>query len=626
MRELPTAYQQVIHRSRYARWLAEEQRRETWPETVHRYVDFMVDHLFRNHGFTVDPMTEAEVRNAILDLEVMPSMRAMMTAGPALERDNIAGFNCAYLAIDDVRAFDETLYILMCGTGVGFSVERQEVAKLPKVPSEFRHIDDVIVVSDSKMGWAKGFRKLVAALYAGEIPEYDMSKIRPAGARLKVFGGRASGPDPLISLFEFTINLFKSARGRQLTSEECHDLICKIAEIVVVGGVRRAALISLSNLSDQRMRAAKSGEWWRAAPHRALANNSVAYTEKPDVGQFMAEWNALYQSKSGERGMFNRAGVQAKAEYQGRVVHEFGTNPCGEIILRSMQFCNLTEIVARATDTMEDLERKARIAAILGTWQSTLTNYRYIRSQWKRNSEEERLLGVSITGIMDCPLLQPNAEGLEERLLFLRSECQLANYKLADEIGINRSAAITCVKPSGTVSQLVDAASGIHKRFAPKYIRRIRNDVKDPLTPFLVDQGVNAELDLMNDQNMVFAFPMEAPEGSDMHEYTAIEQLEFWLKYATFWTDHNPSTTVYVEEHEWPGVGAWVWENFDQIGGLSFLPKDGGSYRQMPYQAVQKHTVKDVESIDWTALVEADDQTSGSQELACQGGSCEWSA
>lgn len=625
---LPTSYQSFIHLSRYARYLEDQKRREIWQETVDRYVTFMVTHLRKNYEYNVDLFVEAEIRNAILNLEVMPSMRALMTAGPALERDNMAAFNCSFVAVDHVRAFDEILHILMCGTGVGFSVERQEVSRLPAVPEGMEKGDEVIVVSDSKQGWARAFRKLISNLYSGWIPDIDYSRIRPAGARLKTFGGRASGPEPLKRLFKYTVNLFKNAQGRQLESIECHDLVCMVADIVVVGGVRRSALISLSNLSDLRMRDAKSGVWWEANKHRGLANNSVAYSEKPEVGHFMSEWMALYNSKSGERGIFNREAARAKCREIGRDAdRNFGVNPCGEIILRSKGLCNLTEVVARDTDTEEDLYRKVRLAAILGTWQSTLTDFKYVRPKWRKNAEEERLLGVSFTGIMDCPLLQPSADNLEVRLAKLREFARDENITEASAIGINPSAAVTCVKPSGTVSQLVDASSGIHRRHAPHYIRRVRNDIKDPLTGFMEDKGFQIEEDVQNDQNAVISFPMSAPEGSDLREYTAIEQLEFWLVYRRHWCDHNPSTTIYVDEHEWPSVGAWVWDHFDEVGGLSFLPRDGGTYQQMPYETATEEELAPLAEttpadVNWEDLVEEEDMTTGSQELACVGGAC----
>lgn len=628
--ELPTDYQAFIHKSRYARYLDDKKRRESWGETVERYMTYMVGHLKKQHGYEPDEMLVAEIKGAILRLEIMPSMRALMTAGEALDRDHIAGFNCSYIAVDHPRAFDEILYILMCGTGVGFSAERQYVSKLPCLPDEFHPAGYAIKVRDSKLGWAKAFKQLISALWSGEVPEWDDSAVRPAGARLKTFGGRASGPDPLRSLYEYTVNLFARAAGRQLESIEVHDLVCKIADVVVVGGVRRSALISLSNLSDMRMRDAKSGAWWEKNPQRAMANNSVAYKDKPEIGLFMNEWIALYNSKSGERGIFNRAAAKAKCRETGRdEAHEFGTNPCGEIILRSMGFCNLTEIVARADDTKETLERKMRLATILGTWQSTLTNYRYIRAKWRENAEQERLLGVSITGIHDCPFLtlEGNEVSLPFRLSHFRVLCKLVNKEEAERIGINPSAAITCVKPSGTVSQLVDSASGIHERHAQHYIRRVRNDGKDPITKFMFDQNFSMETDFYNSSAMVIEFPIRAP-GTVKPKMSALQQLELWKAYAKFWCDHNPSTTIYVKEDEWLAVGAWVYENFDIIGGLSFLPHDGGSYKQAPYEAItqekyEKLLAAQPSGVIWNNMIETDDLTTGSQELACVGNVCE---
>lgn len=632
MTDLPTPYQDFIHRSRYARWLEDEQRRETWGETVERYMGYMTAHLLKEYNYTPSNHLIEEVLGHIKYLEIMPSMRAMMTAGEALDRDHIAGFNCSYIVVDHPRAFDEILYILMCGTGVGFSCERQFISKLPEIPEQFYNAENTITVRDSKLGWAKAFKQLIAMLYAGEVPRFDTSNVRPAGARLKTFGGRASGPEPLIDLFLFTIKTFERASGRKLESQEVHDLICKIADVVVCGGVRRSALISLSNLSDQRMRDAKSGQWWDQFPYRALANNSVAYTEKPETGHFMQEWLSLYQSRSGERGIFNRAAAIAQCEKIGRKAHvgnrpiDFGTNPCGEIILRPMGFCNLTEVIARADDTYESLENKVRMATILGTWQSTLTNYRYIRSKWKENAEEERLLGVSITGIMDCPLLNKNDASTRVRLERLRSVARETNKLVARDIGINPSAAITCIKPSGTVSQLVDAASGIHSRHASFYLRRVRHLKDDPLSKWMVEQGFPHEIDRFKPENIVFTFPMRAPEGQCKGELTAIGQLEMWLLYREAWCDHNPSITVTVREHEWPKVGAWVYDHFDQLSGVSFLPYDGGSYVQAPYEAVSEETLVKFEELmpdaDFSGFKEEDDDTIGSQELACSGGAC----
>ena len=623
---LPTDYQAFIHTSRYARWLEDEGRRESWSETVDRYMGNVV-------GYDIDHDTYNEIRESILALEVMPSMRAMMTAGPALERDNTAGYNCSYLPVDDPKSFDEAMFILLCGTGVGFSVERQFISKLPEVPELFES-DTTIVVKDSKEGWAKAFRQVLALLWAGEIPKWDVSKVRPAGARLKTFGGRASGPAPLVDLFNFAVSIFKEAQGRRLSSIECHDLMCKIGEVVVVGGVRRSAMISLSNLSDDRMRHAKSGNWWDNNPQRALANNSVSYTEKPDSVSFMREWLALVESGSGERGVFNREASKNQAAKNGRrdPDFEFGTNPCSEIILRPYQFCNLTEVVVRATDSIEDLERKVRCATILGTIQSTFTKFPYLRKVWNRNTEEERLLGVSLTGIMDNQLLTIKNKGLEKTLEHLREVAVLTNSDWADRLGIVSSAAITCVKPSGTVSQLVDSASGIHPRHSPHYIRTVRGDNKDPLTQFMKDQGIPSEADFMKpDQTTVFSFPVKAPHGAIVTDnVSAIEQLNTWLMYQRHWCEHKPSVTINVRKDEWFEVGAFVYEHFDEMSGVSFLPYNEHTYQQAPYQNCTKDDYKKLskimpKSIDWAKLSEYEkvDTTASSQTFACTGDVCE---
>ena len=623
---LPTDYQAFIHTSRYARWLENEGRRESWSETVDRYMGNVV-------GYDIDHDTYNEIRASILALEVMPSMRAMMTAGPALERDNTAGYNCSYLPVDDPKSFDEAMFILLCGTGVGFSVERQFISKLPEVPELFES-DTTIVVKDSKEGWAKAFRQLLALLWAGEISKWDVSKVRPAGARLKTFGGRASGPAPLVDLFNFAVNIFKEAQGRRLSSIECHDLMCKIGEVVVVGGVRRSAMISLSNLSDDRMRHAKSGNWWDNNPQRALANNSVSYTEKPDSISFMREWLALVESGSGERGVFNREASKNQAAKNGRrdPDFEFGTNPCSEIILRPYQFCNLTEVVVRATDTIEDLERKVRCATILGTIQSTFTKFPYLRKVWQRNTEEERLLGVSLTGIMDNQLLTLKNKGLENTLEHLREVAISTNTDWADRLGITPSAAITCVKPSGTVSQLVDSASGIHARHSHHYIRTVRGDNKDPLTQFMKDQGIPNEADFMKpDQTTVFSFPVKAPQGAIVTDnVSAIQQLKTWLVYQRHWCEHKPSVTINVRKDEWFEVGAFVYEHFDEMSGVSFLPYNEHTYQQAPYQSCTKDDYKKLskvmpKSIDWAKLseYEKEDTTASSQTFACTGDVCE---
>ena len=630
------SYQSYIHKSRYARYIPEEKRRETWEETVSRYVYFWV-----NKGL-IDDKTALELYEAILNQEVMPSMRAMMTAGDALDKDNVAGFNCSYLPIDHPRAFDEMMYILMCGTGVGYSIERQYINKLPEIAEEFYETDTTIVVDDSKIGWAKAFRELISLLYSGQIPMWDVSELRPAGAPLKTFGGRASGPEPLVELFKFAVTLFKNARGRKLNSIECHDLCCKIAQIVVVGGVRRSALICLSNLSDDRIRRAKHGQWWVENPQRGLANNSACYTEKPDFEAFLEEWKSLYESHSGERGIFSRVASQRQAAKNGRRDHtwDFGTNPCSEIILRPNQFCNLSEIVVRPGDTFEDLKRKVRIATILGTLQATLTDFRYLRSSWKINTEEESLLGVSLTGILDHPVLSnpgvsggtwfdhPNMSNLPSILTRLKEESIRVNKEWAAKCGIPQSTAITCVKPSGTVSQLVDSASGIHGRFAPYYIRRVRADMRDPLCEVLEKAGVPSEVDNNSPTTKVFSFPQKAPSTSTMaSEQTAMEQLKLWTTYQEYWCEHKPSITVYYRDSEFLEVGNWVYNNFNDISGISFLPYSDHTYEQAPYEPITEEAYLKMKetfptNFDWD-IQEHSDTTEGAQTLACVGNSCE---
>ena len=632
---LPTEYQSFIHMSRYSRWKPEEGRRETWSETVQRLIDFFADHVDRNIGVKFENSTWDRIEDAILTTSVMPSMRALMTAGEALRRENIAGYNCSYIPIDSPRSFDEVLYILMNGTGVGFSVERQYVDKLPTIPDrEFEHTDDVISVADSKEGWARAFRDLISYLYTNRIPKINVNRIRPAGQRLKTFGGRASGPQPLVNLFDFTIEKFRGAKGRKLNAMECHDVVCKTGEVVVVGGVRRSALISLSNLSDQRLRMAKSGAWWDTNPERALANNSVAYTEKPDAGIFMKEWLSLYESKSGERGIFNRVSAQEKAKQNGRrnADWDFGTNPCSEIILRPNQFCNLTEVVVRPTDSMATLLDKVEHATILGTIQATLTNFGYLRKRWQDNTEEERLLGVSLTGIMDSTLLNKNDSKLVDRLNKLREKAVAVNKEWSSTLGIPQSTAITCVKPSGTVSQLVDSASGIHARHNPYYIRTVRGDNKDPLTEFMKSQGIPNEPDVMKPEHTtVFSFPMKTAKDAVFRtSMSAIEQLEMWKTYAVHWCEHKPSVTISVKEQEWVNVGNWCWDNFDYLSGVSFLPFSDHTYKQAPYQDINEEQYKKLHSemprnIDWGKLqeFEKEDNTKGTQELACTAGVCE---
>ena len=643
---LPTIYQEYIHLSRYARWDYDLGRRETWDETVGRYFNFFTEWLEKKHDYKLENGQRIELENSVKELKVMPSMRCLMTAGPALEKENVAGYNCAYIKVDSPRSFDEILYVLMNGTGVGFSVEQEHTNQLPAVPEELYDTDTVVVVADSKLGWAKAFKELVSLLYGGHIPKWDVSKVREAGAPLKTFGGRASGPAPLVDLFKFTINTFKSSLGRKLHPVECHDIVCKTAEIVVVGGVRRSALISLSNLNDREMRFAKHGEWHTHNVQRALSNNSVNYKEKPDVGTFMREWLSLYDSKSGERGIYN--GMSAKKTVEqlnekykdedGKFItrriarEDFGTNPCSEIILRSREFCNLSECVVRREDTRESLKEKVRTAAILGTFQSTLTNFRYLSREWKKNCDEERLLGVSLTGIMDSPLTNGSKKGLDKLLEELRTVAYETNKEWADKLGIPVSAAITCVKPSGTVSQLVDSASGIHARHNPYYIRTVRADNKDPLCKLMKNMGFPNEVDVTKPEHTtVFSFPMKTPKGAVCRmDMTALEQLELWKVYAKSWCEHKPSVTISVKEDEWVEVAAWVYDHFDSISGISFLPFSEHAYRQAPYQDCTeeeyKETVKTMpKNVDWAKLskYESQDYTIASQEMACTAGGCE---
>ena len=633
---LPTHYQEFIALSRYARYLESENRRETWGETVDRYFNFMSSHLGKNHGYTPDPSLIKEIRDAVYNLDIMPSMRSVMTAGPALDRDHVAGYNCSFVPVDHPRSFDETMYILMCGTGVGFSVEYKYVNKLPSVPESFEKTSTVIVVEDSKQGWAKAYRELLAMLWAGQIPTIDVSKLRPAGARLKTMGGRSSGPQPLVNLFDFTIGKFKNAAGRQLKPIEAHDIMCKIGEIVVVGGVRRSAMISLSNINDIEMAQAKTGNWWENNAQRALSNNSVAYSRRPEMEQFIAEWKNLYDSKSGERGIYNVAAAQKQAARWGRRDPEihYGTNPCSEIILRPYQFCNLSEVVVRENDTREDIKRKARLATILGTWQSTLTEFKYLRKIWKDNTEEERLLGVSLTGQFGHKFMS-GKQGLDELGKFLaevRDYARETNKEMAGILGINESAAITCVKPSGTVSQLTGVSSGMHPWHSDYYIRTVRADNKDPLTELMKAYDVPSEPDFMKpDSTTVFSFPVKAPEGAiTRNDLTAIDHLNTWLVYQREWCEHKPSITVSVRDDEWMAVGAWVWEHFDEVSGISFLPYSDHTYKQAPYQEVSEVEYLELlakmpSSIRWEDLsfYEKEDMTAGAQTYACSADNCE---
>lgn len=636
---LSTDFQKFIHKSRYARWRDDLSRREEWDETVDRYMDFIAKKAME-YGYMLNEDIYHRLRDGILNLDIMPSMRSLMTAGEALNRDNVAGYNCSYLPIDSQRAFDEMMYILMCGTGVGFSVENKYVDKLPQVAEEFYETNTTICVADSKVGWSKAYRELLSLLYAGQVPKWDTSKVRPAGARLRTFGGRASGPEPLEDLFRFTVEVFRSSAGRRLRPIEVHDLCCKIADIVVVGGVRRSALISLSDLNDNDMRSSKFGAWWEGNGQRRLANNSAVYRSTPSMSTFLSEWRMLYESKSGERGIFNREAARSQAEKTERrdINHDFGTNPCSEIILRPYQFCNLSEVVVRPNDSIDDLEDKVELATILGTIQSLLTDFRYLRGIWKRNCEEERLLGVSLTGIMDHPILSGlesygnswDSLDLHSILSLLKKRVVETNKLWSERFGINQSTATTCVKPSGTVSKLVDTASGIHGRFAKYYLQRVRNDIKDPLTKFLIEQGMPFEVDVMNKDNYIFSFPLKSPDCARLsRNIPAIEQLELWKIYQDNWCEHKPSCTVYYKEEEFLEVGSWVYKNFNSISGVSFMPYDDHVYPQAPWEVLDEDTynelLSEIPDIDWSALsrYEEDDFTTGSQELACVGGVCE---
>jgi ribonucleoside-triphosphate reductase len=625
-------YNNFIAKSRYSRYLDDKGRREHWNETVARYFDFMEQHLKDKQSYVLTKELRAELEQAVNNLEVMPSMRAIMTAGPALERQNIAAFNCSYLPIDDPKAFDEAMYILLCGTGVGFSVEQQYVSKLPEVPEQLFASETTIVVSDSKEGWAKSLRQLLALLYSGEIPKYDVSKVRPAGARLKTFGGRASGPGPLEELYKFCIAKFKGAAGRRLSSLECHDILCKIGEVVVVGGVRRSAMISLSDLSDDKMAHAKAGNWWDGQGQRALANNSAVYEEKPYIGQFMREWTSIYESHSGERGIFSRDASQKQAAKNGRrdATYDFGTNPCSEIILRPYQFCNLSSCIVRSDDDMDSLERKIRVAAILGTFQASLTNFPYLRKIWQKNTEEEALLGVSMTGICDNALLNnPDDTDLPARLERLKDVAVTTNAEFASAIGINQSVAVTAVKPEGTVSQLCSTASGIHPQHSKYYIRRVRADNKDPLTQFMIQSGFVAEPCVMKpDSTTVFSFPVKVADGALLREeLSALQHLKLWLLFQRHYCEHKPSVTISVKENEWMDVGAWTYKHFDEVTGVSFLPYDGGTYKQAPYEECTEEQYNQLkmlvpDSVDWENFKEYDDNVEGAQMLSCTAGGC----
>ncbi len=633
MESLPTLYQQFIHKSRYARWLDKEGRRENWEETVNRYLDFFESTLETKTSEAEFSKIRPLLFKQIIELHVMPSMRALMTAGPALKRDAMAGFNCAYVAIDHPRAFDESMYVLMCGTGIGYSVERQNISKLPEVAEELHKTETTITVHDSKIGWAKALREMISLLYAGQIPSWDVSKVRVAGSRLKTFGGRASGPEPLVCLFEFVINLFKNAVGRKLTSIECHDLMCMIADVVVVGGVRRSAMICLSNLSDDRMRNAKSGRWYETHQYRQLANNSAVYNERPDMQIFLEEWKSLYESHAGERGIFNRQGAKKIVEALGKrdSNYEFGCNPCSEIILRSMGVCNLSEVIIRHGDSLAIIKKKVRIATILGTLQATQTNFRYVRKGWVKNAEEERLLGVSLTGLMDHEILSKVSDESRMWLQTLRKYAVKVNEEWSKILNITPATAVTAVKPSGTVSQLVNCSSGLHARYSAQYIRTVRGDIKDPLSSFMTQQGIPSEEAIGKPETVVFSFPIKSPENAVVEgQRTALEQLEYWKMLQEDWCEHKPSCTVYYKEDEFLGVGDWIYKNFDSISGISFLPYDDHIYAQAPYQPCDVETYEAAvaaqpKTVDWADLIsfENEDNTAGTQTYACSGDVCE---
>jgi ribonucleoside-diphosphate reductase alpha chain len=633
---LPTYYQQFIHKSRYARWIESENRREEWDETISRYMAFMSAHLMKKHDYKIDNKLYHQLYEAIVKQDIMPSMRCVMTAGKALERDNTAGYNCSYLPVDDPKSFDEAMYILMCGTGVGFSVERNYVNKLPEVPEQLFRAEEIIIVNDSKEGWAKALRKLLALLWSGEIPNWDLSRVRPAGSILKTFGGRASGPAPLESLFKFIVMTFKNAKGRKLSSLECHDIMCKVGEVVVSGGVRRSAMISLSNLSDDRMRHAKTGEFYKLQPQRQMSNNSVAYTEKPDMKTFMREWLSLAESGTGERGMFYRGAAQNKAQENGRrdSTWDFGTNPCSEIILRPYQFCNLSEVIVRGDDSIDDISKKVELATILGTFQSTLTNFPYLRKIWQKNTEEERLLGVSMTGILDNSFMSgaKNVSDLKNFLMHLRDVTKEVNKEWAEFLNISPSASITCIKPEGTTSCVAGTSSGLHPRHSKHYIRRVRLDTKDPIGQLMIDAGVPHEPCVMRpDNTMVFSFPVQSPTSSICQESLgAIRHLELWELYQIYYCDHKPSITISYTDDEFLSIGAWVWDRWNWVSGISFLPKVDHVYEQAPFEEVNSETYSTLldampEEIDWSKLseYEKEDETKHNHTLACSSGSCE---
>jgi ribonucleoside-diphosphate reductase alpha chain len=632
-------YQQVIFKTRYARWVEEEGRRENWDETVKRYCDYFEDHLKEKHSHKIPRKVLKEVYDSIYNLEVMPSMRTLMTSGKALESAEVANYNCAFLVVDAVRAFSEHMYVLMCGAGSGFSVERRFTEKLPEVPEELHPSDTTIIVADSRKGWCAAYNQYLNLLFAGNIAKVNVDKVRKEGTRLKTFGGYASGPGPLLDLFKHTEEIFRGAQGRQLRPIEVFSIMCYIAQIVVVGGVRRSATIALFDKDDIEMRTAKSGYWFNdpKRKHYAMANISAVFETKPAAAEFMDIWRDLVASKAGEPGILNRKALWEGAEAIGRATRyedgsriPYGVNPCSEIVLQPYSFCNLTGAAIRPEDTLEDIKKKVRVATIIGTWQATVTDFDYLRKVWQSNVEDERLLGVCLAGIMDHPVLSQTTEESARWENELRELAWEVNKSIAEDIGINTTASVTAIKPAGNSGELYDVASGIHPRYAPYYIRSIRQSNGDPMTEFLKATGIPHEVSVQNARDSIFYFPVKSPEGAICaKDRTAIQQLEHWLHMKRNYATHTISATVYVREHEWIAVGAWVYDNFNEVTGLSFLPYDDHIYQQAPYtpcsaEDYEKARGKMPEEIDWSLLkhFEQSDSTTVSQEFACTGGSC----
>ncbi|OHA58490.1 MAG: ribonucleoside-triphosphate reductase [Candidatus Vogelbacteria bacterium RIFOXYD1_FULL_44_32] len=621
---------EFVYYRTYANWIEDEGRRETWIETVERYISFMQE----NMGALLTEAEYDEIRQTILKQEAMPSMRLMQFAGKAARATNVCAYNCSYIAPTKLEDFAEIMYVSMCGTGAGYAAESQNIQQLPIIKRQTGEKIATHTVEDSKEGWCNALTLGFKTWYDGKDVDFDFSQLRPAGARLKTMGGKSSGPEPLRQLLTFTRDHILRKQGKRLSNLDAHDIICKIGEIVVAGGVRRSALISLSDFDDTDIRDAKKGLFWITDPQRSLANNSAVYNEKPTASDFLAEWTALVKSGTGERGIFNRGGLKTSMPERRRKISanhfdKFGTNPCGEIILRSKQFCNLSEVVARAEDTEETLLKKIRIATILGTYQSTLTKFRYLSDEWRQNCEEERLLGVSITGQWDCPAVR-NAETLRK----MRDYAIEVNKEYAKRFGVNESTSITCVKPSGTVSQTVDAASGMHPRHAAYYIRRIRISATDSLFKMLKDQGVpyNPEVgqSLEGATTYVLDFPVKAPDNSTFKDdLSALEQLKYWQMLKENYTEHNPSVTISVGENEWIVVANWLYENWEMIGGLSFLPRSEHVYQLAPYEEIDEaryqELVKGFADMDFSKIMsyELKDETEVKKELACAGGTCE---